>query len=59
VFRLGTPVTDPDTGDIISKGDEAKIGTIKIVRVTASAGFATSVSGKGFLPRDLVRTTSN
>jgi len=55
VWRAGGVVTDPDTGEIISKGDETKIGRITIVRVEENASYADIVSGTDFQPRDIVR----
>jgi curli biogenesis system outer membrane secretion channel CsgG len=55
IFRAGKVVRDPDTGEIISKGDETRIGRIKIVRVEKNAAYGEVLWGKRFEVRDLVR----
>ncbi len=58
VYRAGQPILDPDTGDVISHGDEVKVGRISIVRVDRSASYADVLEGKDFLPRDIVKATN-
>jgi curli biogenesis system outer membrane secretion channel CsgG len=58
VFHVGQPVRDPDSGDIISKGSEKKIGRIKITQVEKNAAHADVLWGKTFRVRDLVRAVN-
>ena len=55
VNHAGEPVIDPGTGDVISRGDETKVGRIRIVRVERSASFADVLDGTGFKAGDVVR----
>jgi curli biogenesis system outer membrane secretion channel CsgG len=55
VYRTGKMVRDPDTGAIISRGDEVRIGTIRIARVDNGVAYADPVEGKQFEARNVVR----
>ena len=55
VYRAGQPVTDPDTGDIISQGDEIKIGRVRVARVDDNASYCDIIEGNAFQVHDIVR----
>lgn len=55
VYKSSGQVIDPDTGDIISHGDETVIGRIRVERVERAAAFAKVLSGNGFTTRNIVR----
>ena len=55
VFKTGKIVRDPETGDIISQGDETKIGRLRVVRVEKNASTCEATEGKTFAARNLVR----
>lgn len=55
VNKTGEPVRDPESGDVLSRGDETPIGRIRIVRVERNVAYADVVSGSGFGPGNMVR----
>jgi len=55
VYRPGEPIKDPDTGEILG-ADEELIGSIKVTLVKGkSLSEATTVTGSGFRPGDVVK----
>jgi curli biogenesis system outer membrane secretion channel CsgG len=58
VYRAGQAVLDPDTGQTISKGDEVKVGRIKVARVERDASYADVLEGQDFQVRDIVKATN-
>ena len=55
VLKPGGEVRDPDTGDLLTRGDEVKIGRIRVARVERNVAFCDIVDGKTFEPRQIIR----
>ncbi len=54
VFALGEEITDPDTGVKLGR-NETEIGTIKIVRTTATLSYSEATEDKGIATGNIVR----
>ena len=54
VFALGDVIKDPDTGENLGR-NEAEIGTIKIIRVTAKLSYAEASEDNGITVGNIVR----
>jgi curli biogenesis system outer membrane secretion channel CsgG len=55
VYRMGEPIRDPDTGQVLG-ADEEKIGSIKVTAVKgAKLSECTVVTGSGFKVGDVVK----
>ena len=55
LFKLGEPIIDDDTGEVLDEGEETEVGEIELVQVKEKISFATKTSGqepeKGFVVR--------
>ncbi len=55
LFKLGEPIIDDDTGEVLDEGEETEVGEIELVQVKEKVSFATKTSGqepeKGFVVR--------
>jgi len=55
LFKLGEPIVDDDTGEVLDEGEETEVGEIELVQVKEKISFATKTSGeepeKGFVVR--------
>jgi curli biogenesis system outer membrane secretion channel CsgG len=58
VYREGQPILDPDTGQVISNGDETLIGHIKVARTEQNASYCDIVDGSDFKTRDVIKAIS-
>ena len=55
VFKTSGRITDPETGEILSAGDETAIGSVRIARVEDGIAFCDVVTGRGFAVSNVVR----
>jgi len=55
VYKAGQDVLDPDTGEVISHGDETKIGSIRVARVEDHASYCDVITGDKFVAKDVVK----
>ncbi len=55
LFKLGEPIVDEDTGEVLDEGEETEVGEIELVQVKEKISYATKTSGqepeKGFVVR--------
>ncbi|MCH8963873.1 MAG: hypothetical protein IIB58_02845 [Planctomycetes bacterium] len=55
LFKLGEPIIDDDTGEVLDEGEETEVGEIELVQVKEKISFAIKTSGqepeKGFVVR--------
>ncbi len=55
VYKSSGDVLDPETGDILTHGDEIKVGRIRIERTEGRVAYARILNGEGFAPKNIVR----
>jgi|GEM_PF-4480979 len=55
VFKAGIGIPDPETGDLLTHGDEVKTGRVRVVRVERNVAFCDVVDGKSFAVKDVIR----
>jgi len=56
VFQMGTPIKDPDTGEVLGQ-NETKVGRIRVEKVMGPRlSTARPVKGGGFKAGDAIRS---
>jgi len=46
LFKLGEPIVDEDTGQVLDEGEETEVGEIKLTQVKEKVSYAASVTGE-------------
>ncbi len=59
VFKLGEPLVDEKTGEVLDEGEETKIGEIELTEVKDKVAYAKAVSGEGFEKDNVAKLIAN